>query len=942
MSSNISSMRTMDYPGLAVALLIVIAMLAISLFTTSRVLADTPPVVTPPEDISVVAASADGTPAINTAIAAFLQGATAAHEDEASFPVTVVNPLEVFPLGTTSVTFSATDSASNTGSAQATVTVVPAAPTGLTAEGRDGEVFLVWDDSGPGLVYNVYRSESASGPYITPIITGVAVPDHLDTGRTNDTTYFYVVTAVDAPSNESSNSNEASATPQDGTPPAISANVAPAPNAAGWNNTDVTVTFECTDSGSGIATCSDSQTVTAEGADQIVEGTATDLDGNTATATVSISLDKTGPTVTITSPAQDAMFPTSQNVLAVWTAGDGLSGIDSKSGTVAKGSSIDTVSQGPNTFTVTASDLAGNTTMVTQFYSVVIPFALFEVEKGSLELEQGAATDAFELEGRLKSADASNGIDVPNEKVSVTFDGFTEAIPAGSFVRNSDDDGFALIDIAGAITRVQIGDNGRFQVRGSGLDLGSIVTNEPVFFSLGIGDDVGDTNILFGEEPFSLELREAKDLFGTLVSVTVLPDGFGVLVINTKDGIVDVLTDGETQIRLPRNREAGIDDLVAGDLLAVSLEEEDGVLVADKVFLVPGKTQYRHVPGEIVLLIVGEQITIQPPGTRAEQVTFNITDDTKINLRGNVGELSQGLFVVVSAVQDGSSGVKDALEINVTRGRPTVLGPVEVDEDEDEGDIDDGDVGDIDDGDVGDIDDGDVGDIDDGDVGDIDDGDINNRNTAEIQGVLGLDALGNWTVNGIVVAIDPNTEIEGGLVLGQTVAVEGLLQQDGTILALEIETEDEDDVVSSKTELKGIFQGIDQETGKWIISGNLVGVGPETDTDGLPYVGQRVKVEALLQEDGGLLAREIENKGGSADQDDGPGEVKLDGTFLGVDADGKWIVNGGIGPYRPPNQPQRHPDGGGADQGKGPAPSGRFATGRKDRGKGQRQVPLRE
>ena len=160
------------------------------------------------------------------------------------------------------------------------------------------------------------------------------------------------------------------------------------------------------------------------------------------------------------------------------------------------------------------------------------------------------------------------------------------------------------------------------------------------------------------------------------------------------------------------------------------------------------------------------------------------------------------------------------------------------------------------------------------------------------EGVLGLDELGNWTIDGIVVAIDPDAEIEEGLVVGQTVEIEGVLQQDGTILALEIETEDEDDVVSSKTELKGIFQGIDQETGKWIISGNLVGVGPETDTDGLPYVGQRVKVEALLQEDGGLLAREIENKGGSADQDDGPGEVKLDGTFLGVDTDGKWIVNG--------------------------------------------------
>ena len=851
MSSNIHPMVAMNYRGLAVALSIVMAVLAISLFTTSRVLAETPPVVTPPADIIVEAESPDGILATNSAIEAFLLGATAVHGAEVSFPVTAVNPLEVFPLGTTTVVFNSIDALGNPGTAQATVTVVPAAPTGLSAQGGDKEVFINWDDSGPGLVYNVYRNETASGPYTSPVTSGVALSDYLDTGRTNDITYFYVVTAVQAPDNESANSNEASATPQDGTPPTITANVAPPPNAAGWNNTDVTVTFECTDSGSGIATCSDSQTVTTEGADQILEGTATDLDGNTATATVNISLDKTGPSVTITSPAQDAVFSVSDNVLAAWAASDSLSGIDSESGTLATGSPIDTGPQGPNTFTVTATDLAGNTTMVTHSYSVLVPFGLFDLEEGELDLDQGAATDDFELEGSFVLAPASNGTDVLNEAVTVTFDGFSETIHAGSFVRDSDDEGFEFIGLAGGITLVQITDDGRFQVSGRDLDLGSIVTTDPVFFSLRIGGDVGETNILFGVEPFDLEEREAKDLFGTIVSVTVLLDGLGVLVINTKDGIVDVLTDAETGFELPRNRDAGIDDLVVGDLVAVSLEEEDGVLVADKVVLVPSKTQHRHFPGEVVLLIDDELITIQPPGAGAVEVTFNITDDTKINLRGKVEELSEGLFVVVSAVQDASSSVKDALEINVTSGRPPILGPKPPQTAKSQ-----------------------------------------SENTVEMQGVLGLDELGNWTIDGIVFALDPDTKIEGGLVVGQTVEIEGVLQEDGTILALEIETEDEDDLVSSKANLKGVFQGIDQDTGKWIISGNLVDVGPGTDTDGLPYVGQGVKVKALLQADGTLLAREIENKGGSTDEDNGSSEVKLEGRFLGVDDDGKWIVNG--------------------------------------------------
>ena len=541
----------------------------------------------------------------------------------------------------------------------------------------------------------------------------------------------------------------------------------PSPNAAGWNNSDVTVTFECAESGSGIDTCPDSQTVTAEGANQIVEGTATDLGGNTATATVSINLDKTAPTVIITSPVQNAVFQTLENVLAAWAASDSLSGIESESGTIAAGSPIDTSTQGLNTFTVTATDLAGNSTMVTHSYSVVMPFALFEVEKGRLELEQGAATDEFEVEGRLESADTSYGIDVPNKKVTVTFNGFTQTIRAGSFVHNSDDDGFKFISVAGGITQVQIKDDGRFRVRGKDLDLSSIITSDPVFFALRIGGDFGEADILFGVEPFVLEVREAKDLFGRVVSVTVLPDGFGVLVIRSKDGIVDVLTDAETQFRLPCNRDAGIVDLVAGDLVAVSLEEEDGVLIADKVFLVPGKTQFRHVPGVIVSLNVGEQFTNQPPGAAARQLTFNITDETKINLMGKVDELSEGLFVMVSEVRAPATGdiSKDALEINVTRVRPSIRGSDEDDEKEGEGAIDDEDV--------------------------------NDRNTAEIQGVLGLDALGNWTVNGIVVAIDPDTELEGGLVLGQTVEVEGVLQEDGTTLALEVASEDEDDFVSS-------------------------------------------------------------------------------------------------------------------------------------------------
>ena len=72
--------------------------------------------------------------------------------------------------------------------------------------------------------------------------------------------------------------------PPDDVPPVITTNVDPLPNGNGWNRTNVTVTFSCSDSGSGIETCPAPVTVSTEGANQIVSGTAVDKAGNAATA----------------------------------------------------------------------------------------------------------------------------------------------------------------------------------------------------------------------------------------------------------------------------------------------------------------------------------------------------------------------------------------------------------------------------------------------------------------------------------------------------------------------------------------------------------------------------------------------------------------------------------------------------------------------------------
>ena len=79
----------------------------------------------------------------------------------------------------------------------------------------------------------------------------------------------------------------------DNTPPAIAATISPPSNAAGWNNSNVTVGFTCSDQTSGIASCPSPVVLAMEGANQVVSGTATDNAGNKATASVTVNLDKT-------------------------------------------------------------------------------------------------------------------------------------------------------------------------------------------------------------------------------------------------------------------------------------------------------------------------------------------------------------------------------------------------------------------------------------------------------------------------------------------------------------------------------------------------------------------------------------------------------------------------------------------------------------------------
>ncbi len=88
----------------------------------------------------------------------------------------------------------------------------PGAPTGLTANPGSGSVILAWTAVTGVSGYNVKRSGTAGGPYMTVGMS--TVPSHIDGGLVNGTPYHYVVAAVGV--GEGPNSTEASAIPMRG------------------------------------------------------------------------------------------------------------------------------------------------------------------------------------------------------------------------------------------------------------------------------------------------------------------------------------------------------------------------------------------------------------------------------------------------------------------------------------------------------------------------------------------------------------------------------------------------------------------------------------------------------------------------------------------------------------------------------------------------------
>jgi hypothetical protein len=164
----------------------------------------------------------------------------------------------------------------------------------------------------------------------------------------------------------------------DKTAPTIALSSRTPANAAGWNRTDVVVTWNCGDALSGPVANQVSASLTGEGAAQNATGICADRAGHTSSATQSgINIDKTSPTSQITTPANGAVYLLNASVHAAYGCADTLSGVAACLGTVGGGAAVDTAAVGNKTFNVSVADTAGNQSANSHSYTVHYVFSGF-------------------------------------------------------------------------------------------------------------------------------------------------------------------------------------------------------------------------------------------------------------------------------------------------------------------------------------------------------------------------------------------------------------------------------------------------------------------------------------------------------------------------------------------------------------------------------------
>jgi hypothetical protein len=160
--------------------------------------------------------------------------------------------------------------------------------------------------------------------------------------------------------------------PADVTAPDIAPVITGTLGTNGWYTSNVSVTWSVTDPESTIDSQSgcDASSVNADTTGTTLTCTATSA-GGTSTESVTISRDATAPVVSIVSPIDGGTYTQNAVLLADYACTDATSGVDTCYGLMASGEAINTATTGSKSFSVTATDAAGNTSTVANSYSVI-------------------------------------------------------------------------------------------------------------------------------------------------------------------------------------------------------------------------------------------------------------------------------------------------------------------------------------------------------------------------------------------------------------------------------------------------------------------------------------------------------------------------------------------------------------------------------------------
>ncbi|WP_198555742.1 immunoglobulin-like domain-containing protein [Colwellia sp. 75C3] len=314
------------------------------------------PVVIAPNNIIVAAVDAFGTPISNAAISAFLSVANASDEVDGLITVTHDAPT-VFEIGTTTVTFSAVDSANNTGTAQATVTVVDQGLPVITLSGNTSITLNVGDNyTDPGF--------SALDNVDGDITNTVVVVGEVDTSNVG--TYSITYNVSDAASNAAITLTR-QVTVQDVEAPVVIAPnniIVAAVDAFGTPISNAAISAflsvaNASDEVDGLITVTHNAPTVFEIGTTTVTFSAVDSANNTGTAQATVTVVDQGlPVITL-----------SGNTSITLSVGDnytdpGFSALDNVDGdmtaNVVVGGSVDTSTVGTYSITYNVSDAASN------------------------------------------------------------------------------------------------------------------------------------------------------------------------------------------------------------------------------------------------------------------------------------------------------------------------------------------------------------------------------------------------------------------------------------------------------------------------------------------------------------------------------------------------------------------------------------------------------